>query len=177
MRERSFAGGVLAAGALTTALWVMTRVGRSSTPVEPRRKETTRRSRRLMRRGGTVVSALPANAGWNRLLREARGWFGSDDRGLVAVGAGIAAGVWLAWFVPGVLLAALVGWLANVPSPSWAEVFLGAASLFIALAGFGWFGLRALVSRRGGPSQIGVLDDVVVIGLAILLSWLSRPPL
>jgi hypothetical protein len=110
-------------------------------------------------------------------LREARGWFGSDDQGLVAIGAWIAAGVWLAWFVPGVLLAALVGWVAKVPSPSWAEVFLGAASLFIALAGFGWFGLRALVSRWGGPRRIGVLDDVAVVGLAIVLSWLSRPPL
>jgi hypothetical protein len=95
----------------------------------------------------------------------------------VSFGAGIAAGVWLSWFVPGVLLAALIGRIANVPSPSWAEVFLGASSLFIALVGFGWFGLRSLVSRWGGPTRIGIFDDVLVIGLAVLWAWQSRPPL
>lgn len=173
MRDRPMSGGLLAAGALAAAMWAMLRFGRTTSVTEPRRKATTRRQRR----GITQVQALPGDARWNVLLGSARDIFRSRDHHAVAAGSGIAAAMWLAWSVPGLALATAIGALAQVPSPSWAEVALGASSLFLAFSGFGWFGLRALISWWGGPSRIDIVDDAAVLALAVATAWLARPPL
>ena len=173
MRDRPMAGGLLAPGALAAAMWAMLRFGRSTSVTEPRRKATTRRQRR----GIAQVQALPGDARWSVLLGSARDIFDSRDRHAVAAGCGITAATWLAWLVTGLALAAAFGALAQVPTPSWAEVVLGASSLFLAFSGFGWFGLRALISWWGGPSRVGIFDDAVVLALAIATAWLARPPL